>query len=317
MNNKVEEKVKDGVVATTNTIKRHVFDLISAVIIIALVVASLDAFGLREVNRTTLGTLVAEWLPFLFASFLLDCNLREKGKFVGKDTTNYKGAMKEYSETASKLTGHQVQELSTYCNEVNEKVLKEKQTNMLKREGISYELFTNGDEKVGPLYIMSRVELAKYFTNKVTLISLFFNSRVNMVLKAKHCKIKGLKVNLLLGSHNVDDETDLGPTELELERKRKTTSLVSYITTTAAMTVIGIKDILTWGWAGIIIVVFKTAYSFVKSYRSYFGGYNDVVIVLTNHIVRKNDNLKTYLAWYNDTFKNTIDNSVGNNLEKS
>ena len=313
MNKSIEEKVKDGVVTTTTTIKRHIFDVISVVIIIALVVASLDAFGLREINRNTLGTLVAEWLPFLFASFLLDCNLREKGKFIGKETNNYKNAMKDYSDTASSLTGHQVQELSTYCKIVNERVLKDKQTLILKKEGLLYEHFNEDYVIEGKTYkaykTMNRLQLIEHFTGKKNLFKSFVNYKVRAVIKAKNCKIHGHKVNLLLGNYNVDDETDLGPTELELERKRKTTSLISYVVTTMAMTVIGIKDILTWGWAGIIIVIFKTAYSFVKSYRSYFGGYNDVVLVLTNHIIRKNDILKTFLSWYDNEFEN------GNKLE--
>lgn len=321
MNKTVEEKVKEGVVNTTTTIKRHIFDLMSAIIIIALVVASLDAFGLREINKNTLGTLTAEWLPFLFASYLLDCNLREKGKFVGKETVNYRKAMMEYSKTASSLTGHQVQELSKYCSIVNERVLMEKQTAILKKEGLTYEQFSEEQTIEGivikPLKTMSRLELAKHLIGDEHLWTAYTNSKIKAVIRAKNCKIRGHKVNLLLGSHNVEDETDLGPTELELERKRKTTSLLSYVGSTAAMTVIGINDIFTWGWAGIIIVIFKTAYSFVKSYRSYFGGYNDVVIVLTNHIVRKNDVLKMYLSWYDDTYVKTKENLDGNNIENS
>lgn len=316
MINGMEEKVKDGSIRATTALKRHIFDIISALIVVVLVVASLDAFGLRKITKDTIGMIVAEWLPFLFAAYLLDCNLREKGKFIGKSTDNYKNIIQAYSGIVVGLTGDQVKELSDFCIYKNEYVLRNKQTAILKKEGIPIEWFEHkhteliDDEEVTfkPLKSTSKHILNKRFTEE----------QVSAIHKAKHVSIVGHKVNLLLGNYNVDDETDLGPTELELEKRRKTWSLLGYVVSTFIMTIIAIKDILTWGWAGIIIVVFKTAFTFVKAYMSYFQGYNDVTIIISNHITRKTDVLKEYLDWYDKKHAPKIIEVLdGNILENS
>ena len=70
-----------------------------------------------------------------------------------------------------------------------------------------------------------------------------------------------------------------------------------YIVATLIMSLIAVKDIAQWGWAGIVIVIFKVTYLAGASYMSYFKGYDDATISLVAHFTRKTDILKQYLNY--------------------
>ena len=266
--------------------KKNIYDWLSAAILVAIIVIGLDIFNLREVNSQTLKNLVIEWIPFFFAATLLDRNLYNKGQYIAKTTKNYIATMQEYSDTVSKLTGHKLKCLAEFCKRKNEKVLREIQSNILKAEGINIDDFAE-------IKKLTKLELKERFNDE----------QIKVILKAKKVKITGLKVNLLLGSNNVNDETDIGQTELEITKRHILSNTLTYILSTAVMTLIGIKDILLWGWAGILVIIFKTAYTFVKAYMSYFKGYSDITIKVVNHIARKTDILKEYDDFYNENCK--------------
>ena len=77
------------------------------------------------------------------------------------------------------------------------------------------------------------------------------------------------------------------------------------------------KNIADWGWGGLVLVLFKVLYTFARSYTSYFQGYNDMTIDLTNHLARKTDVLKMYLNYKPESNEEMITQTVETNTEIS
>ena len=290
-----EDVVTQTTENTKNTLKKSIYDIISIAIILAIILISLDIFGLRDLSWSYLGDFFIEWVPFFLASILLDSNLYEKGKYIGKCTQGYKDALDEFSKKASLLTGKKLKYFSVFCEEKNATVLKIKQEQILKSVGISYEEFST--------------ELIKLSDND--LAAKYDKDICKVIKKAKNVKIVGLKVNLLLGNYDTADETDIGPTEEKTSRNYKTVTAIKSAASTILMTFLAIKNITSWGWLGLLLVIFKAAYIFAKSYMSYFRGYGDVTIKLTNQLIRKTDIFKEYDYWFEINVE-----TVGNNLEK-
>lgn len=296
MNNKIEEIVKDTTSKISSDIKKSVYDWICAIIIIAVVAASLDIIGLIDLtgenawNRIT--NFVMQWIPYFMATILLNNTLYKKGVFVGKRTTVFVNNAKTYSELVNDLTGEQIKKLDAFCEDYNETSLKNLQTNILKKEALTYNDFDNKFSIDGVTY-----NPLKIWTDEELENSKYTKSQIKAIKKAKNVKIKGLTSNSLLSSMNVKDPTDIGQNEKELARKRSLSSTLIYVVSTILMSLLAIKNIADWGWSGLIIVLFKVLYTFAKSYMSYFQGYNDMTVDLTNHIARKTDILKMFLNY--------------------
>jgi hypothetical protein len=67
----------------------------------------------------------------------------------------------------------------------------------------------------------------------------------------------------------------------------------------------GVKDVLEWGWMGAFLLLFKMLYILCRSYMKYFEGFDDINIRLVNHISRKTDVLKEFDYWYNTQYKDS------------
>ena len=277
-----EERVTQTAEQGKEWLKKSAYDFISVSIIIIIIVASLDAFGFKDINTYTLSQFVIEWAPLFLASILLNSNLYEKGKYVAKNAKTYLDAIKEYSIKASALNGEKLKLFPVFCNEKNKEIRRELQENALRPYGISWDDF---NQMIG----CSEKELRdKYDDEEI----------VKVILETRRIKIAGYKVNYILGNNNSVDRSDLGPTEEELSKNYKIKNAIYVILSTLLMTFISIKDIVSWGWAGLLIVLFKTGYTFARAYMSYFKGYSDVAIKLTNQIIRKVDIFKEYDYWF-------------------
>ena len=237
------------------------------------------------------------------ATILLNNTLYKKGVFVGKSTSTYSNNAEVYSDLVNSLTGEQITGLYAFCDEYNEKALKTIQTNILKKEGLTYKDFENGSSISNdkPLKILTDEQLAEIGLNK---------QQIKAVKSAKNVNIKGLTVTSLLSSMNIKDPTNLGKNEKELAKKRSVTAAIGYVVSTLLMSMLAIKNIADWGWSGLILVLFKVLYTFARSYMSYFQGYNDMTIDLTNHIARKIDILKMYLKYVPEKEETEITNTV-------
>lgn len=306
----IEDFVQDGGNKVTNAIKSRMFDFIAVGIVMAMLALNLGVLELRDITLTELCNIFLECIPFFITSVLLSVNFYHKGTFTGKKTENFKSTLRAYSDIVVKLQGKQIDMLPDFCNEYNDRALKQLQENLLKRAAITYDRFNNettdADNKIlKPLKIMSKEELETMYNKE----------QVGLILKAKKCKIKGICSNVLLGNTPVEDNTDFGDDEKEMDKKNTGKSAIVFLISTLFLSFIGVRDVLQWGWAGLLLTAFKLIYSVCASCMKHFKGYNDITIKLSNHIARKTDVLKQYLYWYSNKTNNVskIENAEGNN----
>lgn len=291
-----KNNVEDSVVQTRNKasdfMKNRMFDVLAVTIIIAMLSLSLGVFELRTFNLKGFIDIVLETLPFYFANIMLNDNYYLKGVYAGKATTAFKSVAKTYSVKVDGLTGKQIGQLPDFCDDYNQKILSNLQLAVLRTEALTLEEFNINyvvdGENHGPLKGMSKHEL----------IHLLGKSRADAVCEAKKITIKGVSSNILLGNSNNLDCTDLGPGEREMHKKRTRSYVISSFIYIFILMFIGVKNIIDWGWMGVMFVVFKLLYIVTRSYMKYFDGYQDITIGLVNHISRKSDILKEFESQY-------------------
>lgn len=290
---KMEDKLQDGKTSISGEIKKSIFDWIAAVIVLALIAVSLDVFGLIELNNINVLEFFIGWFPYFATSMLLNTDFYKKGVFVGKRSDKFINILKQYSDVANTITGKQIRGLYDFCENYNKNAIKAIQTEKLRKEGMSYEEFEYGykDESknvdIKPLKILSKKEMLYYG---------YTANQYSMVKKAKKVKVVGINVNILLSTMNIKDPTNIGSGEKVLARRHVLFSMTKYILSTLLMSIIAIKSISDWGWVGLILILFKVIYMFAGSYMSYFKGYDDATISLSNHFLRKTDILKMYIS---------------------
>lgn len=290
----VEQKVTNTTEAGKEQIKKYIYDLVAGGIILAIIAASLNAFGFYNFTGENawqeLANFFVDWIPYFIASVLLHSTTYEKGVFTGKQSTKYDDMAREYSKIVNSLTGEQLDKLDDFCIEYNDKALKDLQTKILKQSGISYETYINK-------YLnMSRQEI------KNTCIK----EQYKTIMKAKHCKIKGINANKLLSQSEADDITDTGSTENQLAKKYKITSTIKVFVSTLCTAFVVAKDLTEWGWSGVIIVIFKVLFVFGRSYMGYFRGYKDITVDVVSSLGRKVDILKMFINNFNNKNVNNL-----------
>lgn len=282
------EKFQKKQLALQQGIKSKAFDLIGISVVIALVLVSLGVLERRAITLSMLGDILIETVPFFFAAMLLSNTYYMKGTFAGKSTNVFKSACEEYSGTVVVLTGQQIDVLDDFCESFNDEALQKLQMSYLKRAAISYERFDKGIPNEEPLRTWSKDKLKHSLGEE----------RAKWVEKAKNCTVKGLRVNTLLGTNDDVDITNIGRTESQLSSRHSCKSAINYAVSTIVLSLIGVKNVLQWGWLGAALVLFKCVFILCRAYMSYFDGYNDVTINLVHHINRKNDIMKQFSAWY-------------------
>lgn len=288
---KLEDKIQSIKQESMMEIKKSIFDVVAAAIILAIIMVSMNVIGLIDLKNMNFFEFLVEWLPFLAAALLLNSDLYKKGVFVGKRSDQYISIGKLYSEKVNSLTGEQIEGLYPFCEEYNRKALQSIQDGILRAEGITYEHFD------GPWQDAEGVPHKSLKTcTKQDLIALKFNTdQIKAIRKAKRVRLKGINVNVLLSSINIKDPTNIGSDEKQLEIRQTIFSSTKYVFSTLLMSFIAVRDVTEWGWLGLIVVVFKIAYTFAGCYMSYFKGYDNITIRVCNHIARKCDILKMYL----------------------
>lgn len=286
--NNVAEKIDNAKDKIIDLAKSKIFDLISGVLILAMLALSLGVIKLREVTWNTILDLLVEMIPFYLVAMMLSVTNYTKGSYAGKSTNAYKGIVNLYSEKVNKLTGAMLSRLPVFCSEYNEKALADRQTIILKKAAISYDKFNTGTENDPPLKVMSRKHLKEKYGAEIARV----------VTEAKNCSLRGINPNMLLGNADNPDPTNLGPNEIELTKMRTAWYAGGYIFSVICMTLIGMKDVAEWGWAGIVLVIFKLAWIGGSAYMKYFQGYKDVTIGVFNHLSRKCDIFAEFDFWY-------------------
>jgi hypothetical protein len=298
----LEESVDNFKTNARKKIKNRMFDIVALGVILAMMAISLGVFQLKDLTLDNVMPILIDFVPLLLTSALLTSDFYKKGAFYGKASEAFNAVVSVYSNIVASLNGRQIDSLNDFCIKYNDDALKALQTPILRKVAISQELYDEGSlDKHGgyitrPLKVLSKKELKAKYPKKVW----------KAILKANKCKIKGLQVNGLLGNQNNDDITDIGPTEKQMEVSHNLTSAASYTIATAFMTLIAIKDVMTWGWASLILIAFKLCYILAKSYMSYFTGYSDITVSLSNSITRKTDIIKQFKYWYENKVKETV-----------
>ena len=292
MADKFAEKLQKNNETFKKTIKTYIFDIIGVTSVLALMAISLGIVEGRTLSLNELSNIIIDFLPFFFTFVLLGNNFYKKGMYTGKDTEKFISTSKIYSEMVSALTDDEISVIDEFCEEYNEMALIRRQQPLLKRAVVTYELFIEGD-------VSKDIKPLKLMTNK-ELINKFGKGRAKWIIKAKNEKVKGVKINVLLGTNNANDITDLGADEATMSKTHARTTGVSYAFTTLLLTFIAVKDVMTWNWFGFIIVAYKSIFVLCKAYMEYFTGYDDATINLVNHTNRKADILRAFRKWYKD-----------------
>lgn len=273
---------------TAEFIKNKMFDVIAVAIVVAMLALSLGMFQLREMSIRELINIVLETLPFYFATVMLNDNYYMKGTYEGKSTKTFKAIVSAYSNKVNALTGSQIKILPDFCQKYNEQTKRRIQLSILRNDALTLEEFeedyVKDEEHHGPLKALSKKKLKE----------LLGKHRASAVIAAKKVKVKGISSNILLGNSGNADITNLGLNEREMHTKRKRSYAVGSFVSIFILTLIAVKDVASWGWVGIMLVVFKLLYIVARSYTKYFEGYQDITLSLANHLSRKTDIIKEF-----------------------
>lgn len=275
--------------------KNKVFDLIGISIVLVMFFLGLGALKLIDFTLESLLNFVISFIPFYLATMLLNTNYYTKGTYKGKESEIYKKAMLAYSTITNDLNGDQQLKLNDFVEWYNADALKRLQTSILKRVSISYERFaTMTVDKDGK-------ELPPLQTYSYNELLAMYNSYVAKVIEhAKHAHIKRISVNILLSNVQSIDPTDLGKSEAQLRRTRLSMTGAASFVSVIALSMIGFKDIMEWGWVAAFVTLFKMVYIFARSYQMFFRAYDDITVSVVNHIARKTDILKQFQSWYTE-----------------
>ena len=286
------DKLQENKLKLNNGIKKYIFDLVSIVIVIALLATSLDLFGLIDFRKIKVFEFIISWFPYFAAAMLLNTNFYKKGVFIGKNTVTFNNVITVYSSIANSLSGEQIKGLYSFCDKYNEDAKQSIQEQILRKEGLVINDFNNefllNDTTVPPLKTLSCKKLKSLNYTK---------AQIKAIRNAKKVHVKGICVNLLLSSIDVKDSTNIGSNERELETRKISSMTVRYIISTLLLSVITIKDTISFGLLGLVLVLFKVTYVFANSCMSYFKGYDDATINLASYFTRKTDILKMYLDY--------------------
>lgn len=273
--------------------KDRVFDLIAVGLIVAVGLLNLGAIELRQITLLSILNIILETVPFYLAAVTLALNFYKKGVYAAKTTDVFINCVKAYSHRVNKFTGKQLDNMSTFCTDYNNRATQILEENILRPVAITYDRYKNitfdkdGNE-VRPLCQLSKEELVKGYGPRVA----------EHVIHANNAKIKGVSVNILLGNNDVQDITNLGENETELLKKQTRSYITNFAVSTFLLTLMSIKDIMSWGWAGLVLLMFKLLFILCRCYMEYFKGYEDITIKVVNYISRKTDILKQFDYWY-------------------
>jgi hypothetical protein len=295
MSNKVDNiatEIHNNQKSKLQRVKDNSFDVIACCLVVVMAMLGLGALQLRDITLMDGLNMIIETIPFYMTASMLSLNYYKKGVYAGKSTEMYQSVVNSYLSMVNKLTGRQLDWLNEFCVQFNNKVLRRCQESILMRQSISYARFNDGDESNPPLKCVNYDDLVTKYGKEFAYV----------VQEAKSVTIKGLNANILLSTFDNPDVTDLGPSEVELFKSRSFAYMITNGVSVIFMTLIGIRDILSWGWFGAILVLFKVGYILCRSYMKYFDGYEDITNKVVNHIARKTDVFKEFFYWYDEKF---------------
>lgn len=277
----------------TNLAKTKIYDIIALAMITAMFFVGLGALDIIEFSAASLLEFIINFIPFYLATILLNQNYYTKGTYVGKESTIYSQAIAAYSEQTDKIDGDMQRHLPDFVDWYNEDALRRLQISILKRASIPYSRFAeitydaDGNE-LKPLITYSLKEL----------INTYGKFTAHIIIKARQVRVQHISVNILMSNVQSIDATNLGKNEYQLRRSRLAITDISSFVSVVLLSMIGLKDVMEWGWLAAFITLFKMVFIAAKSYQMYFKAYGDITVNVVNHIARKTDIIKQFLSWY-------------------
>lgn len=303
----IASEIDNGTKKLASTMKAYIFDFIAIGLVVSIGLLGLGAIEVRDIV-SEIWNIIFEAIPFYLGSVTLAVNYYKKGTFAAKATESFINTVKRYSAAVCTLTGEQIAKLNNFCSEYNARALRLRQENILRDVAIPFEMFdegfTDSDGHHKPLKTLSDKEL----------IALYGDVIGKALIRAKKVKIKGVSPSSLLSNIHTDDITDIGKNEQELLKYRTNQYSIVYFASILVMSLMGIRDVLEWGWMGMFLVIFKLLYILCRSYMKYFEGFDDINIHLVNHISRKFDILKEFDCWYENQNKVLQNADVDSNI---
>ena len=290
----MEDKIEvmlDNKNKSISFVKNRAFDIIALGIVIAMTALSLGVVEMRNITLKGMLDVVLECVPFYLAATMLSVNYYTKGTFVAKTKETFLNAVKYYSEQVAGLTGKHITHLSEFCIQYNDTAIKALKEQLLHSVAITWEVYDKGTETSKPLKVLSKEELETKYGKEIAKV----------ICKCKKLKVKGIHPNILLGNLNNSDYTDLGLNEKQLSKRRTAGFAGTYLISIFTITLIGVKDVLEWGWMGAFLTLFKVLYIACGAYMKFFNGYEDITVIIVNHIYRKTDIIKEFYYWYDET----------------
>lgn len=289
------EVVTDVKLKTLNMAKNKMFDIIGISIVLVMFFLGLGALKIIDFTAESLLNFIISFIPFYLATMLLNTNYYTKGSYKGKNSDIYRKSMDAYSDIVDSMTGDEQLKLNDFVDWYNADALKRLQTSILRRASISYERFalvtkTSDGKILQPLQTCSFEEIAALYNEYVS----------HIVTHAKQARVKKISTNILLSNVESIDPTDIGKGESQLRRTRLGVTGVMSFLSVIALSLIGFKDIMEWGWVAAFVTLFKMVYIFARSYQMYFKAYDDITVSVVNHIARKTDILKQFKSWYTE-----------------
>lgn len=291
-----EKKYNDFLDGTKNAVASWIYYIFAGAVVLVMIFLQLGGIQLNKDIQWH--DIIVDAVPLFFASILLDRIFYYNGVSRAKKTKNYFGAVQEFS-TLANLTGEETDTLPDFCREFNARALRNKRKTILSYAVVSVEHF-EAEYKIGedekavhpPLQIMSNKDIEKEFGKE----------RAKWIIKAKNAKIKGLTASSLTSEQTTMDDTDTGLGEKDFANIQTVKKIVGYALSFLLFACITVKDVATWGWAGVGILLFKIVFTVGCSILSQARGYQDITVSVVAHYNRKSDILKQFKAWHIKSF---------------
>ena len=283
------EKYNNFIANSKTAIANWIYPIFAFVVVAVMVIVKLGVFEFNE--KINILDIIVEALPLFVASMLLSNIFYQNGVAKGKRSQNYFLSLTEFSRLAN-MPGEKLDALPQFCDEFNENALKCKKKALLSCAVIPLDKFESeykeGEKSHLPIKVMSDKEIYAEFGKE----------RGKYIVKAKRVKVKGINAVTLTSEQKVDDITDTGLGENDYAKIFSTKKAVSYAITFILFAFIVVKDVYTWGWAGIGLLLLKITYTLGGSILGQIQGFKNITVDVVSHINRKSDILKQFHTWF-------------------
>lgn len=284
-----EKKYNDFLDGTKNAVSSWIYYIFAGAVVLVMVFLQLGGIQLnRDIQWHDI---IVDAVPLFFASILLDRIFYYNGVSKGKKTKNYFSSVQEFSNLAN-LTGEETDALPDFCREFNEKALRNKRKTILSYAVVSVEHFESEYDTENGTHSALQITPNKAIKQE------FGEERAKWIIKAKNAKIKGLTASSLTSEQTTMDDTDTGLGEKDFANIQTVKKIVGYALSFLLFACITVKDVATWGWVGVGILLFKIVFTLGSSILSQARGYQDITVSVVAHYNRKSDILKQFHSWY-------------------